>query len=312
MNTKDLETVEFEIPLGLAEPETPQPFSSLIHIDFGAMSHAGKVRPNNQDSYVIYQTGRSWERLMTNLSGKDLPERFDEKGFAMVLADGMGGAAAGQVASSLAVRVGVNLVLQAPKWALKLDRPETRDREIEEAKQRAEKYFQKIDQTLLEYSNRFPSLKGMGTTLTATYIYATDLFLLHTGDSRAYLFRGGKLWQLTHDQTVAQALADSGAITPEEVSTHRFRHMLTSCLGANESRLNIEINQYSLLDGDQILLCTDGLTNEITNDVIARTLNSGQSATDICQTLVQLAMENGGRDNITVLLARYTSPLRSE
>ena len=312
MSSTDMETLEFEIPLGLAEPELPHPFSSLVHIDFGAVSHPGKVRPNNEDSYVIYQTGRSWERLMTNLSEKDLPERFDEKGFAMVIADGMGGSAAGQVASSLAVRVGVNLVLQSPKWALKLDRPETRDREIAEGKQRAEKYFQKIDQTLLEYSRNFPSLKGMGTTLTATYIYGTDLFLIHTGDSRAYLFRGEKLWQLTHDQTVAQALADSGAITPEEVATHRFRHTLTSCLGAQESRLTLEINQYTLLDGDQILLCTDGLTNEVTNDAIAGLLATQQSAPEICNTLVDLAMQSGGRDNITVLLARYTSPLHSE
>ena len=211
--------------------QPPRPFSSLVRIDFGAMTHAGNVRPNNEDAYIIYRSGRYWEKVQTSLEAGDLPDRSDEIGYGMAVADGVGGSNAGQVASSMAIRVLVSLILNAAKWALKLDNPETREVELQDVKERAEAYFQKVDRALLEHAEAYPRLKGMGTTLTGAYSFGDDLFILHIGDTRAYLFRQNNLKRLTHDQTVAQALADSGAISPEEASTHRLRHISNQLSG---------------------------------------------------------------------------------
>ena len=110
---------------GDIEIQRPEPLSSLVGLTFHAVSHTGTVRPTNQDAYLIYQSSRSWERLATNLPDTDLPARFDERAYVLSVADGMGGAAAGDVASSLALRTAVNLVLNSVKWSLKLNHPES-------------------------------------------------------------------------------------------------------------------------------------------------------------------------------------------
>ena len=112
------------------ETERPEPYSSLVSVEFEALSHPGRVRPRNEDAFLVYRASRSWERLRTSLPEEDLPSQFGETAYAFCVADGMGGAAAGNVASSLALRTGVNLVLNSAKWWLKLDQPQTRERAI--------------------------------------------------------------------------------------------------------------------------------------------------------------------------------------
>jgi PPM family protein phosphatase len=309
MSTNDSdETVIRELPFAVDPLQPPRPFSSLVSIDFGAITHAGKVRPINQDAYIIYRSGRYWEKVETSLEATDLPDRSDEIAYGMAVADGMGGPAAGDVASSMAIRVLVSLILNAAKWALKLDNPETREAEVQDVKVRAEDYFQRVDQTLLDYVEAYPRLKGMGTTMTGAYSFGDDLFILHIGDTRAYLFRQNKLKRLTHDQTVAQALADAGAISPEEVSTHRMRHTLTSCLGGESRKIKMEIRHLRIIDGDFLLLCSDGLTDMVSEDEITEVLNVTEGSANACNKLVELALQKGGNDNITVLLARYSIP----
>jgi protein phosphatase len=288
--------------------QPPRPFSSLVRIDFGAMTHAGNVRPSNEDAYIIYRSGRYWEKVETSLQAGDLPERSDEIAYGMAVADGVGGANAGQVASNMAIRVLVSLMLNAAKWALKLDNPETRDVELQDVKERAEAYFQKVDHALLQHAEVYPRLKGMGTTLTGAYSFGDDLFILHIGDTRAYLFRQNHLRQLTHDQTVAQALADSGAISPEEASTHRLRHSLTSCLGGESAKIQMEIRHVRLMAGDRILLCSDGLTDMISEADVTEVMQTTEESGEACNALVNLALQKGGEDNITVVLARYSIP----
>jgi len=303
----DADTVIMELPM--VDPlHTPKPFSSLVAIDFGANTHVGNVRTNNEDAYIIYRAGRYWEKLKTSLEAHDLPDRSDEMGYGMAVADGMGGAASGEVASNLALRVLVSLILNAAKWALKLDNPETREKELQDVKESAEAYFGKVDKALMEYMEAYPRLKGMGTTLTGAYSFGDDLFILHIGDSRAYLFRQNKLKLLTHDQTAAQALADSGAISAEEVSTHRLRHVLTSCLGGQEGRIEMEIRHLRLIDADRLLLCSDGLTDMVTEPEIAEALRATTESEKACQALVDLALQKGGKDNVTVAMARYGIP----
>jgi PPM family protein phosphatase len=306
--SSDTDTRIVELP-NLFDPlQPPRPFSSLIKIDFGAATHAGKVRQINEDAYIIYRASRAWEKLKTSLEQEYLPERLDEHAYGMAVADGVGGATGGQVASKMAIRLLMSLILNAAKWALKLDNPETRETEVKEAKQLAEEYFSKVDQALLQYAEAYPRLKGMGTTLTGAYSFGDDLFVVHIGDCRAYLFRQNQLKRLTHDQTVAQALADAGAIAPHEISTHRLRHTLTSCLGGQSSKIQLEIRHMRLMDGDRLMLCSDGLTDLVKEAEIADALRLKAESAAACEHLLDLAMQNGGTDNITILLAGYSFP----
>ena len=201
---------------------------SMVKVDFGAVTHAGKVRKNNEDHYLIGRLGRSLEPLMTNIAPGQLPERLAEYGYGMLVADGMGGAAAGEVASRMAINLLVKLIIDAAKWGRRID-----EQEAEALMDRLEGYYMAIHSELVRQGEIDPAMTGMGTTLTVVYSFCSDLFVAHVGDSRAYLFREGQLRQLTHDHTVAQRLADSGEIPQEAVAKHRLRHLLTNVLGGH-------------------------------------------------------------------------------
>ncbi|HET6267094.1 MAG TPA: protein phosphatase 2C domain-containing protein [Acidobacteriota bacterium] len=307
---RDLDTADYEFPAVTVPLHPPVPFSSLVKIDFGACTNMGNVRKNNEDAYLICRTGRYWERLHTNLGESELPDRFDENGYAMAVADGMGGAVGGEIASSMTLRLCVSLTLNAAKWALKLDNPETRDYEIQKTMERCEAYFRKVDQLLTQQVDANPWLKGMGTTLTGAYSTGDDLFVIQIGDSRAYLSRRGHLQRLTHDHTVAQLLADMGDITPDQVATHQLRHTLTSSLGGREGKVKIDVQHLQLIQDDRLLLCSDGLTEMVRDEIIAEVMSKDLPAQTICQELVDRALQAGGEDNVTVAMARYSIPPR--
>src|SRR5262249_38123421 len=142
-------------------------------------------------------------------------------------------------------------------------------------------------------------------TVTVAGSQGLDLILCHVGDSRAYLLRDGQLRQLTRDMTVAQELFEAGLITPAELSTHPMRHVLTECLG-RAPELNAEMQHMPLEDGDRLLLCSDGLTEMVTDDLIAQAMRDIEEPQAACQALVELALEGGGNDNVTVVLAHYS------
>jgi PPM family protein phosphatase len=311
MADDEFDTGEFEIPASSIWLDVPESTSSKVRLDFGAATHPGKERDKNEDAYIIYRTGRYWERVQTSIKPDDLPELVEEIGYAMAVADGIGGSAAGDVASNFALRFIANLVLQSARWGKKLDNPNTRDFEIEEAIKRVEKYFKKTDEALIEYAEAFPKLKGMGTTVTGAYIFGTDLFTIHVGDSRAYLYRGNQLYQLTKDQTFAQFLADVGDVDQQDVANHQLRHNLTSCLGGQGGHVNLEITHYKLADGDRLLLCTDGLSEMVNESEIASVFKSTSSPQKVCDKLIELALNAGGHDNVTVLTAFYSLPQNS-
>jgi len=277
--------------------------ASMVEVDLGAFTHVGKVRENNEDHYLVARLGRSLEPLMTNVPPEHLPRRLDEVGYGLLVADGMGGAAAGEVASGMAVNILINLVGDAAKWGRRID--------AEEAKALMERlggYYSEIHSRLIEQAQADPRLSGMGTTLTVAYSFCKDLFIAHVGDSRAYLFRQGDLHQLTCDHTLAQALADRGQIAPEAVAGHRFKHVLTNVLGGNAGPVQTEIQHMRLEQGDRLLLCSDGLTDMVVDADITRVLNLIQDSGKACHALVDLALDAGGRDNVTVVSARYAFP----
>ena len=148
----------------------------------------------------------------------------------------------------------------------------------------------------------------MGTTLTLAYSVGVHLFLIHVGDSRAYLFRRGQLQQLTRDHTVAQALADAGHIKQDDVRRHPKRNTLTNYLGGHRGKIKADVRWLRLEDGDRVLLCSDGLSDMVEDAEIARSLAAHPDSDTAALDLIRLALENGGKDNVTVVVASYAIP----
>jgi serine/threonine protein phosphatase PrpC len=150
-----------------------------------------------------------------------------------------------------------------------------------------------------------PELRGMGTTLTMAYSCGTDLFVAHVGDSRCYLLRGGALQRLTRDDTLVQQMIEKGILAPERAAAHSLRHVITNVVGGTSPGVHTEVHRLSLEPGDVLLLCTDGLTTMVADDRIAEVLQASSSPSTACEQLVRLANEQGGKDNVTVIVARY-------
>jgi protein phosphatase len=299
VDKSEVTTVEYP-PVQPDEIRLPRPLSERVRVQFGALSHPGRVRTSNEDHFLVLRAGRSMEMLLNNLPAGMLPDRFHETAYILAVADGVGGSAAGEVASCMALHIGVNLGLNRPKWNLKED-PDEALEAVEVMRQR----IRQIDYVLTQLAHAEPALAGMGTTLTVAHILGAELFLYQVGDSRAYLFRRGQLHQLTHDQTMAQALADAGHIAPEDLAHHRLRHVLTNALGGQGGKVEAEARQFRMADGDRLLLCTDGLTDMVADAQIADILGRVAAPEEAAAALVEAALQGGGKDNVTVALARY-------
>jgi len=175
--------------------------------------------------------------------------------------------------------------------------------------ERAVARYQQVHEALQKKASLDPRLEGMGTTMTAALSLGDDLFVTQVGDSRAYRFRDGTLELLTRDQTYAQLLADEGHISQRDVAHHRLRNVLTSALGGSQKDVRTEIRRWKLADGDRLLLCSDGLTDMIDDASIAEVLRRETRSDQACRLLVERALANGGKDNVTVVLARYSVPV---
>jgi protein phosphatase len=146
----------------------------------------------------------------------------------------------------------------------------------------------------------------MGCTLTAARNLGRVLQISHVGDSRAYLLRAGQLHRLTRDHTYVQELVDSGTMSPEEAATSRSRHVLVNAVGGSKEGVRVDVERVPLANGDRVLLCTDGLTDRMDDEVIRTLLAEGTTAAAAAESLLARALEGGGRDNITVIVAIYT------
>lgn len=298
----DVDTEVFTWPAP-ADERSVQSISAQVQVDLGALSDRGKVRPDNEDHFLVARFDRNMRTLLTNLPPGQVPDQCGETAYSMLVADGIGGAAGGEVASRNAITILVDLLLQTPDWILRLD-----ERLLHEVRQRMERRFQQVQETLTGQAKEDPALSGMGTTMTLACSLGADLLLLHVGDSRAYLLRQDRLHRLTCDHTMAQSLADAGAIDPQDVATHPWRHVLTNAFGGRGEEVRVEVRELRLLDGDQILLCTDGLTDLVADEGIREVLRSADTAADACRALVDRTLDAGGKDNVTVVLGRYRIP----
>lgn len=238
------------------------------------ISHPGKARENNEDGYLIWQEG--------TLS-------------LFAVADGMGGHAAGEVASTLALET-VKQHLQAQRLALQ--------EKVEEGSTirslLVETMLAANSKILLVGDNKTACV-GMGTTLTLLLTVAGQAWVGHIGDSRAYLLRDGRLERLTEDHTLVSQLLRSGQISEEEKKNHPQRHILTQALGTDQEPL-VDIQKYLLQSGDLFLLCTDGLYGLVDEEELLRMVQVNDPPEEILDRLVLLANERGGTDNITAIL----------
>ena len=242
-------------------------------MEVGFKTDKGKMRSNNEDACYV------------------MPR---EKVF--IIADGVGGSNSGEIASRTAVNGIAKYVARNPmKGMARADR--------------IQKYFNNgirdVNFAVLESSQRFEENRGMATTLVICYIRGNKMYVMNVGDSRAYLFRKGKLKQITEDHTYVNSLLKAGVITPEQAEHHENKNMITRAVGA-DYHIQADFVVTPLKEGDIILLCTDGLYGEVSPDDIIRKFKEGKTMGETCSDLIDMANENGGNDNITIICLKIT------
>jgi len=283
-------------------PELPQPFSSTIDVDIFGMSDQGHIRENNEDHYLVVRGVRVLETVFGNLTGNRPGQRFEETGYGFIVADGLGGEAAGEVASREAIFGLLNLALLTPDWQFKWEL-----KEMNTVKWRMQDRFRRVNANLVQRATANADLNGMGTTMTAALSHGKNLIIGHIGDSRAYLLHQGKLKRLTRDHTLAEHLLGEGN-DPINYRLDTLKNALMQALGRSESECAPDVDEYLLEDVDQLMRCTDGLTSMSEHAQIESVLLNEESAQSACRSLVKLALDNGGVDNVTVIVARYSIP----
>jgi len=272
-----------------------------VELDVAARSDSGKVLVSNTDHYVVMRQGRFLETLLSSLSPADLPPRYLECGYAAIVADGIGDAGAGIWASRLAISTLVQLAIRYGKWNVRIS-PET----AAELREQGEFFYREANDAVLRARQTHEKLGAIAASLTAIYIAGTDLFFAHAGHSKAFLFRNGALVALTTDDT----LEERRPIHPGPMdSTGRLivdqQHILTEALGGRPDGPNVDIEHVQLWSGDRLLLCTNGLTDVVDDDLIADVLALRRTPTEECTRLIDLALTAGGPDNVTVIVGDY-------
>jgi protein phosphatase len=227
----------------------------------GMVTHVGKVRETNEDS-------------------------MGRKGTLLVLADGMGGCNAGEVASALVVERVLAIEAKGPEFMEVLPLS-----------------LNNANRALLDYASLHQECSGMGTTVAIVKVEIDRIYVAHVGDSRVYQWHEGILTQLTTDHSLVEELVRRGGITKEQAKDHPQKNVLTRALGT-PGNIEVECTEHRINKGDLILLCTDGLTSMLDNDEIASILALGLSPQESAEALVQAANEKGGIDNISVIIAQ--------
>jgi serine/threonine protein phosphatase PrpC len=271
-------------------------------VTFGSATHIGMVRRANEDQYMIARLSKVFEILQASLANDELKELTGQAAYLAVVSDGIGGVVAGEQASTMVLQQVQRYMVEAAKWFFRwYEDPEGTHKAIEDL----QKGLEGIDQAIIEASRNQPALAGMAATLTVARILGPDLVITHVGDSRAYLFRNNKLLQITKDHTVTQMLVDSGTISAEDAKHHQMRNIVLNVLGGKEAGVKGEIHQLILNNNDRLLLCTDGLTNPVDLAEMEEILQRISDPQQACDSLIEAALNHGGPDNITAVIADY-------
>ncbi len=280
------------------EAVTPTPSRPLTVKAFG-VTDKGKVRTTNEDQFLIAELTKAMRVWQTSLPEPKL-QVGEERAHLFLVADGMGGQLAGERASALAVAAIEQFMLNSFRWFFGSGSPD---------EQRVLAQFQSAirhaDARILEETAAHPELSGMGTTVTMAFHLGAQLCVIHVGDSRAYLYRDHELHQLTEDHTLVADMVRSGALRRDQVAEHELRHTITNVVGGPELGVNVEARALEVRDGDRLLLCSDGLTEMVTNDAIAATLEAEPTPEAAAKKLLAQANDGEASDNITLIVVRF-------
>jgi serine/threonine protein phosphatase PrpC len=283
---------------------TPHPVSASPNrqprddeLDVYGLTHAGKVRKTNQDHFLIGSLRKQMQVHLTSLPEVDRPVFDNRLAFLAMVADGVGGNAAGETASRVALEAVTRYLSRSVRcyYAGEAHDDRTFLADLQEA-------AMQCHGELLAESERDPDLAGMATTLTLWLSVWPRGYLLQVGDSRCYVLRQDELTQISRDQTMAQELVDAGVMARAEADQTRWAHILSSAIGGQQTAPTVTRLDHSW---DTVgLLCSDGLTRHVSDERIAQRLREMTSAKQVCEDLLQDALDGGGADNITILVGR--------
>jgi protein phosphatase len=262
----------------------------VVHV-FGR-TDVGRTREHNEDAFAVADLTANRATLhpdvRTHISG--------ERGSLFMVADGMGGAAAGEIASAMAVDV---VLRELERLWITASRHDASA--FAQALKRA---TAAANAEINAFAAQHPEYRGMGTTATIAGLLGDTLYLAQVGDSRAYIIREGVARQITKDQSLMQKLVEAGELTEEEAEHSERRNIILQALGP-EATVKVDLTHQVVRRGDVLVLCSDGLSGQVTKDEIARIVSEEHDLVAVCKRLVDRANENGGPDNITVIAARF-------
>ena len=266
--------------------------SKPIKVEVFAKTDLGKTRDHNEDRFLVADLSRREASLQPGVRSHEVGQR----GSLFVVADGMGGAAAGELASQMATDAIYQQMVRA--WG---SEPEATAQRFA---YRLKEAVEVANEHIHGYATTHPEVRGMGTTTTAVGVLADHLFLTQVGDSRAYLIRNGEAVQLTRDQSLMQRLVEAGELTEEEAAKSERRNIILQALGP-DARVKVDLTHQEVRRGDILVLCSDGLSGQVKKEEIGAIASGERDLPVACDKLIALANERGGPDNITVVIARF-------
>ena len=274
------------------EPGAGEEASKAIHVRLFGRTDVGQVREHNEDNFIVADLSKKSRGLMES----DRVQVLGGRGTLMGVCDGMGGAAAGEVASQLAVDIIYERMLDG-------DMPKGRD----DIARRLVRSIEDAGQRIYQEAKADRTRRGMGTTSTIAALIDDHLFLGQVGDSRGYILRGGKFVQVTRDQSLVNQLIEAGQLTEEEAETFEHNNIILQAFGTS-STVQVDLTYVELRRGDVLLLCSDGVSGMIRYEEIRDVLETVRDPGEACQALIARANAAGGHDNITCIVARFDGP----
>jgi len=265
--------------------------------DLFGMTHPGRKRSENQDQFLVADLRKTVQLRQTSLGTEECDWLKSElEGYLLMVADGVAGHAGGEAASTLAVKSVVDYLLEAVPWFFTTPRAGKT-----EATEDLRHLLEKTNAAVRAAQGTQPEHPTMGTTLTLACVLWPRLFVAHVGDSRCYLFRHEKLRKITDDHTLAEELKARGDLEPEVADSSPLTHVVTQVIGGDTDSVTPDVYEVILAPRDTLILCTDGLTDMVPEELILDYVEKTSSARQLCENLVDVANERGGKDNVTVV-----------
>jgi protein phosphatase len=266
--------------------------SKPIRIEVFGKTDLGRSRDHNEDCFLVADLTKKSASLQPDVRQHEIGPR----GTLFVVADGMGGAAAGELASEMATEAIYTHLVKT--WNAEEEAtPQRFAYRLKEAVEVA-------NSSIHSHAKAHPEVRGMGTTTTAAGVLGDHLYLTQVGDSRAYLIRGGEAHQITKDQSLMQRLVEAGELTEEEAAHSERRNIILQALGP-DPKVKVDLTHQEVRRGDILVLCSDGLSGQVKKEEIAKIVTTAPDLRAACDQLIQLANERGGPDNITVVIVRF-------